>query len=253
MYFQAGETSPACGGVLPSPDQPLASYLCRPPLSDSPSLGIAQPALPCPLPSWHTVPCRAAALRLVGAPSGSRWVGLPSPPTARGRGSSQAGTEQPQAKSLPPPSPRLHGAGTWTAVPCSQSQPGYGGDSPPAPGTHAAVPTVTTEPVQKPSCARRGAQPAPHPRQRSPPWRGAAELGEPDFQNRKVNCYLLLKPLSHFLAPLSFIFLACFLKNGIRKSVFRGQNQRRLRSRENKWRRPISGLPWSHVQEPVFQ
>lgn len=61
MHSQAGETSPACSGVLPSPDRPLASYLCRPALSDSPSLGIAQPALPCLLPSWHTVPCRAQA------------------------------------------------------------------------------------------------------------------------------------------------------------------------------------------------
>lgn len=51
MHFQAGETSPACGEALPSPDRPLALYLCHPLLSDSPSLGIAQPALTCPLSS----------------------------------------------------------------------------------------------------------------------------------------------------------------------------------------------------------
>lgn len=49
--------------------------------------------------------------------------------------------------------------------------------------------------------------------------------GKPELQNRKVNCYLLSKLLSHFLTPLSFIFPVCFLKNNTKKSVFQGANQ----------------------------
>lgn len=50
-HVQAGGGSPACSGVLPSPDQPLAFDLCHPLLSASPNLGTAQPVPTCPLSS----------------------------------------------------------------------------------------------------------------------------------------------------------------------------------------------------------
>lgn len=64
----------------------------------------------------------------------------------------------------------------------------------PAPGTHAAAPMVATEPVQKPSCASRGAQPAPRPRQgcaaaeargAPPPRCDVAELWEARFSEQE--------------------------------------------------------------------
>ena len=94
---------------------------------------------------------------------------------------------------------------------------------------------VAAGPVRQPSCARHGARPARHPRQgcaaaepRGARVPGAMWLssGKPDFQNRKVNCCLLSKLLSHFLIPLSFIFPICFLKSSIHQtSAFQGPNQ----------------------------